>query len=374
MSSVTIAFWCAVLLLAYTHVGYPLLLWGWAKLAARGSQIDSGTYTPTVSIVAVAYNEAARIEARIENFLQLDYPRERFEIVVASDGSSDATVELARKHVGVRVVDFRERRGKSAVLSELVPRARGEIVLFADARQRFDVDVLRALTRHFADPRIGAVSGELMLTGEEGSEGVGFYWRYEKFIRRNESLIDSTVGVTGAIYAIRRELFEPIPPQVILDDVLIPMQIVRRGYRVMFEPAAHAYDRTATAEVEFRRKVRTLAGNFQLFAMEPWLMNPVANRLWLQTVSHKLFRLLVPLWLAVAFGTNLFLLTQPFYRWTLAAQIFFYAAAAMRHVLNRRGKRMFLLDVPYAFCLLNWATVVGLLRIVSGRQRVTWLK
>ncbi|HKQ29731.1 MAG TPA: glycosyltransferase family 2 protein, partial [Burkholderiales bacterium] len=270
MSGAIVVFWCAAGLLAYTHVGYPLLLWAWSRLYAPAASAVRGETSPTVSIVVVAYNEAGRIAERIENLLRLDYPRERVEIIVASDGSSDDTAvsALAYSQRGVRVVACRERRGKSAVLNELMPTARGEIVLLADARQRFDVGVLRALTRHFADPRIGAVGGELVLTSDSpsvGSEGVGFYWHYEKFIRRSESRVDSTVGVSGSIYALRRELFEPIPAETILDDVLIPMQIVRRGYRVIFEPGALAHDRTAAAETEFTRKVRTIAGNFQLF-------------------------------------------------------------------------------------------------------------
>ena len=371
-----IIFWTAVVLLGYTHVGYPTLLWGWAALRARESQ--AVRFEPTVSVLVVAYNEAARIRERIENLLALDYPRDRFEIVVASDGSTDDTVLRAQSYrrENVFVVGFNRRRGKSAVLNELVPQCRGEIVVLADARQRFERGALRALTARFVDPEVGAVSGELMLAdGPEGSavgEGVGFYWKYEKFIRRNESRVDSTVGATGAIYAIRRDLFEPIPEETILDDVLIPMQIVRRGYRVMFESGARAYDGAATAEIEFTRKVRTLAGNFQLFVREPWLLNPFSNRLWVQTVSHKGCRLLSPFCLAAVFGANLFLLDEPFYRWTLGAQIALYAAAIGGYLFRDSRKKARLLNITYAFCLLNWATVVALFRFIAGQQSVTW--
>src|SRR6185503_16045064 len=153
-------------------------------------------------------------------------------------------------------------------------------------------------------------------------EGVGFYWKYEKFIRRHESRIDSTIGVTGAIYALRRELFERIPADTLLDDVLIPMQVARRGYRVLFEPKARAFDQaSATAEAEFARKVRTLAGNFQLFARHPWLLDPRANRLWWQTMSHKACRLLVPPCLAAVLGASLVLAREPLYQLALAAQL-----------------------------------------------------
>lgn len=364
-------------MLAYTHVGYPMLLWVWARLRAGKPHVEP--FQPSVSVLVVAYNEAERVERRIENLLSQDYPRDRLEIILASDGSDDDTVEraLRQQRDGVFIAPFKTRRGKTAVLNRLIPQCSGEIVVLADARQQFDRGAVRALTARFADPEVGAVSGELILTdGPEGSAvgaGVGFYWKYEKFIRRNESRIDSTVGATGAIYAIRRYLFEPIPEATILDDVLIPMRIARRGYRVAFEPGARAYDRMApTEKAEFTRKVRTLAGNFQLFIREPWLLNPISNRLWIQTVSHKGCRLLSPLCLGVILGANLFLLDRPFYRWILGAQIALYAAAVGGYLFRHAKRRIFLLSVPYAFCLLNWAVVVGFLRYISGRQRVTW--
>jgi poly-beta-1,6-N-acetyl-D-glucosamine synthase len=372
-----ILFWCAIALLAYTHAGYPLLLWAWSRLRERPSR--AGPIEPMVSVLVVAYNEASRIEARPNNLLALDYPRERLEIILASDGSTDDTLSRVQRYrgPGFRLVAYSCRRGKASALNDLVPQARGGIVVLADARQRFDRGALRELVKHFADPKTGAVSGELILV-EDGAapavgEGVSFYWRYEKFIRRNESRVDSTVGTTGAIYALRRELFDPIPPDTLLDDVLIPMRIVRRGFRVLFEPAALAWDRVApSAEAEFARKARTLAGNFQLFARAPWLLDPRANRLWLQTLSHKACRLLSPFCLAATLAANLALLDEPFYRLTLAGQLALYAAAAAGHLRRNSARKNRLLGVAYAFCMLNWAVVIGFLRFINGRQRVTW--
>jgi cellulose synthase/poly-beta-1,6-N-acetylglucosamine synthase-like glycosyltransferase len=370
-------FWGAGLLLAYTHLGYPLLVWAWARLRSR--PLRRRHQEPTVSVVVVARNEAARLPGRMENLLALDYPRDRLEILLASDGSTDGTGEIARSFAsrGVRVFAFAAARGKPAVLNELVPQARGEIVVLADARQRFEPGVLRALAADFADPSVGAVSGELVLTsnakGSAVGEGVGFYWRYEKFMRHSESRVDSTVGATGALYAIRRRLFEPIPEDTLLDDVLIPVRIAERGYRSVFEPAARAYDRSAaSAAEEFRRKVRTIAGNFQLFARNLWLLNPRRNRLWLQTLSHKGLRLLTPLLLAAALAANLSLIGSAFYRLALLGQAAFYAAAASGFALRNLPRRIPLLTVPYVICLLAWATVVAFLRFVTGRQAVTW--
>jgi len=379
MSSQSLLLWVSVLLLGYTFLAYPSFMLAWALLRSRPPRPQGAE--PTVSVLIVAHNEFATITSRLENLLSLDYPRHRLDILVGSDGSTDGTAERVRAHekLGVQVIAFDARRGKAAVLNDLVPKASGEIVVFADARQRFETGALRALVAPFGDPRVGAVSGELILTdnaeGTSFGEGVRFYWQYEKFIRRNEGRADSTLRATGAIYAIRRDLFEPIPDDTILDDVLIPVRIASRGYRVLFEPAARAYDRAAgTAAEELARKIRTIAGNFQLLAREHWLLNPFRNRLWFQTVSHIGLRLLTPLLLVVALSTNLLLVARPFYRWAFVAQILFYTAAVLGYALSNARRRIPLLIVPYVLCLLSWATVLAFLRFVTGRQPVKWEK
>ena len=377
MTTLEILFWVLALALMYVYVGYPCLIWAWAALSPRPSRRSH--IEPRVSVLIVVHNEAGRIARRLENVLSLDYPRDRFEVLVGSDGCTDATAEIARAYepAGVTVVAFERRRGKSAVLNDLAVKARGDILVLADARQRFEGGVVRALVAPFADPAVGAVSGELILTHDQGRDAVGrgvsLYWRYEKFIRRQESRVDSTVGATGAVYAIRRDLFEPIPDDTLLDDVLLPLRATRRGYRVLFEPMARAYDRapSSTAE-EFARKVRTLAGNFQLLARERWVLSPIENRLWLQTVSHKGLRLLLPLLHLGLFVVNASL-AGPFFDALFVAQLAFYGAAlggyARRNVAGRRSP---LLSVPYTICVLNAATFAGLLRFVTGRQRATW--
>jgi cellulose synthase/poly-beta-1,6-N-acetylglucosamine synthase-like glycosyltransferase len=372
-----VGFWFAVLLLGYIHLGYPLLLRLWA--AGRRRPVQRAPVEPLVSVVVVAHNEGDRIDSRLSNLLALDYAPGRSEIILASDGSSDDTVARARAYedAGVRVLAFPLRRGKPSVLDEVVPACRGEIVVLADARQSFDPGALRALVAPFADPTVGAVSGELVLQRDGDvrtvGEGVGFYWRWEKAIRAAESALDSMVGATGAIYAIRRELFEPIPADTVLDDGVVPLHVVRRGYRVVFEPGARAYDRPASsAAEEMSRKVRTIAGCFQLFWREPWLLVPFRNRLWLQTLSHKALRLLTPLLLGAALLANLTLALEPFYFLLLLAQGCFYGAAFLGFSLRgRRGTSPFL-SVPCVFCLLAWATVLGFARFMGGRQAVTW--
>ena len=370
-----VMFWSSLFLLAYIYAGYPLIAWLRARLLPN--RAIRAPIEPTVSIILVAHNEEACIEARIENLLALDYPADRRQILVGSDGSSDETANRAKRyaHDGVQVVAFRRWRGKAAVLNDMVRRARGEIILFADARQRFDPQVIRQLVARFADPTVGAVSGELMLTDGTGvvGRGASFYWRYEKFIRVHEGRVGSTVGATGAIYAIRRALYKPIPNDTILDDVLIPMRIVQQGYSVQFEQGARAFQEVSrTAHQEYARKVRTIAGAFQLFAREWWLLDPVRNHLWFETISHKGLRLLLPVFHATLVAANVALSDVPLYGAVLAAQIMFYAAASAGHALRYATRRPMVISVPYAMSLMLWATLAAFARFLTARQQVTW--
>jgi cellulose synthase/poly-beta-1,6-N-acetylglucosamine synthase-like glycosyltransferase len=258
------------------------------------------------------------------------------------------------------------------VINAVVPMVRGDIVVFADARQRFERDSVRSLVRNFADQSIGAVSGELVIETNgatmTAARGTALYWRYEKFIRSTEGRRDSTIGATGAIYAIRRELFEPIPEDTLLDDVLIPLRIVKRGFRVVFEPSARAYDVAAvSARQEFVRKARTSAGVFQLFARERWLLNPWRNRIWFETISHKGLRLTLPVLHAAAFAANAALVGAWPYDVLFAGQMLFYAAAVIGHT-----KRWHVFSIPCAICLHLWVIAVGFHRFLTNQQPATW--
>jgi poly-beta-1,6-N-acetyl-D-glucosamine synthase len=376
VTAASFIFWCGAAVVLYTYVGYPTAMWLAARLRPR--PVRRRDATPTVSLVIAAYNEAACIARKLENCLALDYPSDQLEIVVASDGSTDGTADIARRAApAATVMAFAERRGKPCVLNDVVPRCRGEIVVLSDARQMYDVGALRALVRNFGDPTIGAVSGELHLVNDHGravGEGVGLYWRYEKAIRRWESAVDSTVGATGAIYAIRRALFAPIPTDTLLDDVLIPLRISAQGYRVVFEREARAFDRVAaTPRQEFTRKVRTIAGNLQLLAREGWAWDPRRNRLWFQLMSHKLLRVAVPFVLLAVLGATSVLATRPFYALALTAQLLFYGAAVAGRLTEGRSVARWFAG-PYGFCLLNVAAVVSVLRFLRGSQSVTWRK
>jgi len=342
MTWAVVAFWVSLALIAYVYAGYPLLLVAWSRLAPR--PVRRRDHEPTISLVIAVRNASQRLEAKLANLLALDYPADRLQIVVSFDGPSPLADRIASRFGarGVDVVRAELQEGKAAALNRGVAASRGELVVFCDSRQRVGPGALRALAACFADSEVGAASGELVLIDDRGAvagDGVGLYWRYEKALRAMESRIHSTVGATGALYAIRRELWSPLPQGTLLDDVLVPMRIVLTGRRTVFEPAARAYDQEAPPELEFTRKVRTLAGNFQLVQLLPSLLDPRRDPVCLQFVSHKLGRLLVPHLLVLLLVSNLFLL-HGFYLVFFAAQCSWYALAAVGAVAARRKARV----------------------------------
>lgn len=374
-------FWISVAAILYAYIGYPLAVWAMAQLFAR--RVSKAPITPPVSVVIACHNEASLIEARIENLLQSDYPPEQLEIIIVSDGSTDSTEKLARRFTSdrVHVIACDERRGKPVALNLGVARAAGEIIVFADARQRFEKDAIKNLVSNFNDKEVGVVSGELVLEADSSvGESVGLYWKYEKWIRKNESLSGSVVGATGAIYAVRRKLWKPLPAETLLDDVYTPMQIALGGWRVVFEERARAIDQASrSARREFRRKARTLTGNYQLCQLMPRLLLPT-NRLLFQFYSHKLMRLAAPIFFVILFVSNLLIATRVagvaeaiFYQSSLAVQLAFYASIPLSRWLAKRNRKVRLLNAAYVFSVMNAAALVGLFYFLRGKRNV-WVK
>lgn len=353
----------------YTYAGYPFLIAVLARLRPRA--IARGDWTPTVSVVIAAYNEERRIERKLDSVLAQDYPAEQVEILVASDGSTDGTeavvARVAARHPRVRCHRVEPRSGKPTALNRTVPLATGEVLVMMDGRQVVSPGAIRALVSCLADPTVGVVGGEYELVGEGGA---GAYWKYERWIRNQEARFDSTLGLSGCLYALRRADWAPLPADVILDDMMVPLRIHLGRRRVAYEPGAVAYDETADIAREFGRKVRTLCGNFQLVRYLPALLGP-KNRSFVQLWSHKLFRLLVPYALAGLLACSIVgaLRGELVYRLLLAAQAACYGAALAGGLARRPGK---LLGLCNTFVVLNWAAVVGLWRFLTARQRVTW--
>ena len=341
-------FWISAAIIGYVYGGYPLLVAALARVAGRAPRkaaFADGAW-PSISIVIAARNEAARLPERVTNLLEADYPGRR-QIIVVSDGSTDGTAEALRPLRGYLTLIEVARGGKAPALNAGVAAAKGDVIVFADARQRFAPDALRELVANFADPAVGGATGELLLDCETGDaastvgDGVGLYWKYEKWQRRNESLLRSTLGATGAIYALRRSLWRDLPADTLLDDVLAPMRAVLAGYRVVFDEAAVAFDCVSPdASAEARRKTRTLAGNYQILAQEPRLLVPFVNPVWLQYVSHKVGRLVVPWALLLFLIASAALAGEAWiYSAALAAQVGFYGLAGLGALIEARNRQ-----------------------------------
>ena len=365
-------FWGATLVIAYTYLGYAGWLWVRAQLSPW--PVRRAPEEPGVSVVMVVRNEEQVLESKLRNLLDLDYPPESCQIVVVSDGSTDRTEAILREHVNnprMHVVMNQLPRGKASGLNDALQWVQGEIVVFTDARQKIEPGALRILLENFADPEVGCVSGELMLgdpTAGETRQGMGLYWRFEKSIRELEAASGSVVGATGALYAVRRGLLTGLPEGTILDDVYIPLQVVRQGRRVVFEPRARVWDTPDLGGgLEFARKVRTLSGNYQLVQLMPWVLSS-HNPVLLRFVSHKLLRLVVPFALTAILISSLWL-RAPLYRVALVLQLAFYGLALL--ALARWLKAGIVgraADVAATFVLLNTAAVIAFANFVVGRK------
>jgi len=402
MAKMKCVFWIAAALVGYSYLGYPVWLWlrsRWSPRPVRRGFVESPA-APPVSAVMVVRNEEAVIARKLENLLTLDYPQAKLEVVVVSDGSSDRTPAIladyardsrlrtglppedrtgARNGAGTKVRTLIKpvSQGKAAALNDAIKLATGEVLLFTDARQQIESGALRLLLENFADPDVGAASGELMLgdpTSGETGKGMGLYWRIEKKIRELESASGSVAGATGAIYCARRSLLgtSPLPEGTILDDVLLPMQIVRQGSRVIFDSRARAWDSPDLGEGrEFSRKVRTLSGNYQLLQLAPWLLSS-QNAIRFEFVSHKLSRLAVPFALLALLIASIFL-PQPVYRAALGAQLAFYALSLAALAGVKIGPLSRIADPARTFVVLNSAAMVAFINFVTGRKAV-WVR
>jgi len=367
------------IILGYIYLGYPFILLILSKL--KRSKHCRKELSLSVSIVMVAYNEEINLKRKLDNLLSLEYEG-AVKIFIGSDGSIDLTNKILKEYeekfsnIVIKISD--KRVGKINIINQLIEDINdSEIIFFCDVRQVLKKDVLKEIIANFHDKEVGAVSGELVFYQDDDTltaEGVGLYWRYEKAIRRMESKLFSMIGATGAIYAIRRELFVPPTSIIILDDIFIPMKIVEQGYRVLFDNKAIAYDKVATSiKHEFLRKVRTLAGNFQLFFKHPEFLNPFKNKIAIQFFSHKFLRAFAFIFIITLFFSNMFLKGDYFIIF-FYIQILFYLLAMLGYFFEKRGKKSKILSFPYVFCSLNIASMLGLIKVVFSKQSVVWKK
>ena len=372
-TSCILIFWSALGLLAYVHFGYPLVLAILRRLRPR--PVRRAEIHPLVDLLVGAYNEQAVIRQKLENCLALDYPRDRLRILVASDASTDGTDDIVTEYRdrGVELVRAPRRRGKAANFREIIPHLTGDIIVFSDAGSLYRSDTLKLLVRNLADPQVGCVGGRLKYRNPDASsvsQGEGLYWRYEVYLREAESAIGSAMVLSGAVYALRRELYRPVPDDL-PDDFMSPLHVLDQGRRVLYEGESEIWETMATsARGEMLTKVRIIASNFAALRRMKHLLNPFRDPLLaLQLFSHRFLRWFVlPLALLLLLA-SLGLSHRPFYLVVLVAQALFYALAGIGWLMDVGGKRSRLAFLPYYFVLVNLAAAWGVWKGLAGGGR-----
>lgn len=363
--------------MVYVYAGYPIFLAIGSFFYRRAAVEAQAPYQPMVTLVISAFNEADCIEEKIENSLSLDYPKEKLDVVVVSDASDDGTDEIVQKFGarGVRLLRMNERGGKTLGLNAAVASSTSEILVFSDANAIYREDAIARLAENFVDPEIGAVIGESSYSRPETDSGraESTYWNYEVAIKAMESRFGSVVGGDGAIYAVRRRLYEPMAADA-LSDFVNPLQVVRAGYRCIYDPRAVSYEEAAASfEKEYRRKVRIVNRAWRAMMSLRSMLNPVrygwfSIKLW----SHKVLRWLVPAFMASVFVLNILLIAEDkIYVAILLMQLLFYATAWIGHLTRGRKQPLFV-RIPYYFCLVNAAAAVGIIEAISGKAYTTW--
>lgn len=356
----------------YIYLGYPFIL----RLLATyfNKDVNKSDITPFVSLLIAAYNEERAIPEKIENCLSIDYPIDKLEIIVVSDGSDDRTNEIVEKYKDKRVIlnALSPRRGKTGALNRTVPLTKGEIIVFSDANVMYRQDSLRILVKSFADDTVGAVTGNVTMISENVPFGKleSLYCKYERFLQLNESKFFSCIGVDGAMYAIRKELFKPPDDDVILDDFVISMNIARKGDRIIYESESISTEKSApNLKQDFKRKIRIAAGAFQTIKKRQGLPRLTQGRIIYCYLSHKLLRWLSPFFLLGLFVSNLFLLGSVIYNLAFSIQLLFYFSAFMALFVP---KRINLFYFPFYFCVFNAAEFIGFFKGILNRQPVKW--
>jgi cellulose synthase/poly-beta-1,6-N-acetylglucosamine synthase-like glycosyltransferase len=374
--------WVSLYAIAYAYLVYPVLIFLCSRLLGSKPRAKTPTdhEVPKVSLLIAALNEEQVIRERVENAIALDYPADKLEIVIASDGSVDRTVEIVREYEvqypgRVRLLDYSQRRGKATVLNVSMPELTGELVLLSDANTFFDADAVKKVVRWFADPCVGVVCGKLKLVNPKSGKNVdSLYWRYETFIKECEGRLGALLGSNGAIYAIRRSDYIPIAGDTVIDDFMIPLLVkMRGGKRIVYDIEAIAHEETPSdMKAEFGRRSRIGAGGFQSLVRLWQLLLPVYGWTTFAFWSHKLIRWCCPAFLLLALVTNAVLAGDLFYRALFICQLGFYALAFAGNFVPGNGVPVRMLRLTTMFISMNLALAVGFWRWISGLQGGTW--
>jgi biofilm PGA synthesis N-glycosyltransferase PgaC len=385
-----IIFWLSLFIVFYTFAGYGLLLYFIRKVKRkfRGkpviNNIDDDDLLPTCSLVVAAYNEASFIEEKINNCLKLNYPAGKLSLLFVTDGSTDGTPEIINRFPQVKLLHQPQRAGKIAAVHRAMEYVTTEIVVFTDANTFLNPEAITCICRHYADITVGAVAGEKRVQIDENADasaaGEGFYWKYESALKKWDSELYSVVGAAGELFSVRRLLYQDVPADTVLDDFMISMLIAEKGYRIIYEPEAYAIE-TASANVseELKRKIRIAAGGIQSILRLKSLFNPFKNPLLsFQYISHRVLRWTVtPFMLILVFILNAALAWQPdaaFYQIVFAGQVLFYTLAILGLIMEKRQLRIKILFIPYYFCVMNYAVLMGIIRYFTKKQSSIWEK
>ncbi|HEX8607181.1 MAG TPA: glycosyltransferase family 2 protein [Pedobacter sp.] len=382
-----VTFWIALFLVFYTFFGYGILLYALVRLKRLIKPVVRKIYTfeelPSCTVIVAAYNEAKFIEEKIKNTLALNYPAGKLELIFVTDGSSDDTPEIVARHPEIKLLHSASRLGKISAVHRSVLEVETELVVFTDANTFLNADALVLMCRHYADPKVGAVAGEKRVMIEESADataGEGFYWKYESKLKTWDSEFHSVVGAAGELFSIRKNQYEPVPSNSVLDDFMISMRIAEKGSIIVYEPEAFAQE-TSSANVgeELKRKIRIAAGGMQSIIWLKSLLNPFKFPLLsFQYISHRVLRWTVtPFLMILALILNLAIVVQgssKLYMIVLIAQVAFYLSAYIGKMLEDKKVRVKLLFIPYYFCMMNYAVFAGMIRYFRGNQSVIWEK
>ena len=379
-------FWISFFIIFYAFIGYGILLYFIIKIkrAIKGKPTPpAADNLPTCTLIVAAYNEEIFIAEKIKNSLELDYPEGKLKLIFITDGSSDGTADIVAKYPGIIHMHSAERKGKMAAVHRAIDTVTTDVMVFTDANTFLNKNAIINICRHYADAKVGAVAGEkrvLITEKSDATAGEGFYWKYESKLKIWDSELYSVVGAAGELFSVRTDLYEHVPPTAIIDDFMISMLIAKKGYRIIYEPEAYAME-TASEDVkeELKRKIRIAAGGLQSIIWLKSLFNPFPLPvLSFQYISHRVLRwTVVPFLMILLVALNIAIVHAyggAIYQLFLAGQVAFYGMSLFGWMLEARQVKVKIFFIPYYFCMMNYAVILGIFRHLAGKQSAVWDK
>jgi biofilm PGA synthesis N-glycosyltransferase PgaC len=382
-----IIFWVSLFIIFYTYIGYGIVLYAMIKikrLFVKPTQLVDGSFTPSLTLIVAAYNEASVIEEKIQNTLQLLYPKDKLQLIFVTDGSTDDTPNVIAKYPQIKLLHKDGRSGKINAVHRAMGEVNTEIVVFTDANTFLNENALLRIAKHYVNPKVGAVSGEKRVAIEvnaDATAGEGFYWKYESALKKWDAELYSVVGAAGELFSVRTDLYVAVEPDTLLDDFMISMKIAMKGYKIAYDADAYAMESSSeNLKEEYKRKVRIASGGIQSIIRTSKLFNPFfMPLLGFQYVSHRVLRwTITPFLMILVVFVNAYLLVDNF-NWLIAiimvGQVGFYSLAALGWLLERKEVRIKILFIPYYFCFMNYCVLVGIYRyFFTQKSSVLWDK